>query len=47
MNGPVSLDELLEVAVEAARVTGGHALANVGRRHEVDERTPHDVKLRL
>lgn len=39
--------QLLEIAVAAARAAGDHALANLHRRHEVFQRTAHDVKLQL
>ena len=46
MNKP-SPQQLLDIAVEAARAAGDHALQNFDRRHEVFQRTPHDVKLQL
>ncbi|MBN1268167.1 MAG: inositol monophosphatase [Kiritimatiellae bacterium] len=42
-----SLQELLDGAVSAARAAGDHALRHRDRRHEVAERTAHDVKLQL
>lgn len=36
-----------DAAVAAARAAGTHALRNEHRRHEVDARFPHDIKLRL
>ena len=43
----LSSQQLLDVAVAAARAAGDHALANLNRRHEVFQRTAHDVKLQL
>ena len=40
-------DKLLDVAVLAARMAGAHAFSNRHRRYEIDESSPHDVKLRL
>lgn len=39
--------DLLEVAIAAARAAGQHAARHVDRRDEIDERRPHDLKLRL
>ena len=46
MNDPLP-QNLLDVAIEAARAAGGHALANLSRRQEVVQRSAHDVKLQL
>lgn len=43
----LSPQQLLDVAIAAARAAGDHALANLHRRHEVFQRTAHDVKLQL
>ena len=37
--------QLLDVCIEAARTTGGHALKNSHRREEVLESFDHDIKL--
>jgi myo-inositol-1(or 4)-monophosphatase len=42
-----SSQQLLDVAVAAARAAGDHARANLARRHEVFQRAAHDVKLQL
>ncbi len=46
MNEP-SLSDLLEVAVNAAKAAGNHALNNKERRKETSEAFDHDVKLVL
>lgn len=46
MNEP-SLSDLLEVAVNAAKAAGNHALNNKERRKETNETFDHDVKLVL
>ena len=40
-------DELLMTAVASAHAAGNHARANWQRRHEVFQRSQHDVKLQL
>ncbi len=44
---PVSTQQLLEVAVEAARAGGSHAQGNKARRGEAIQSYAHDVKLAL
>lgn len=42
-----TLDQLMSIALEAARAAGDHALNNRDRRREADGFGRHDVKLRL
>ena len=46
MNQP-TIYELLTAAIAAAHAAGNHARANWQRRHEVFQRSQHDVKLQL
>lgn len=41
------LSELLDCAVAASNDAAAHAMANLHRRKEADEKLPHDVKLAL
>ncbi len=43
----VSTNQLLEVAIEAAKAGGTHAQTNAHRRHEIIQNYAHDVKLAL
>jgi myo-inositol-1(or 4)-monophosphatase len=43
----IALDELMQVAVRAAKAAGDHAQNNRARRKEVNESFAHDVKLVL
>ncbi|OVE76343.1 hypothetical protein BVX97_01295 [bacterium E08(2017)] len=43
----INTDQLLECAIKTATTAGAHALANLDRRTEVVQVSPHDVKLKL